>query len=49
MSWVNGTYAVLVTPQGVIEDFVLCKSNPTPTPTITPTKTPTNTPTPTQT
>jgi len=49
MSWINGTYAVLISPQGIIEDFVLCQENPTPSPTKTPTSTPTNTPTKTST
>jgi hypothetical protein len=49
MSWINGTYAVQITPQGTIKSFVLCQENPTPSPTKTPTTTPTNTPTQTQT
>lgn len=49
MQWVNGTYAVQISPQGVIDDFILCETNPTPTPTKTSTSTPTQTITPTQT
>lgn len=49
MSWINGTYAVQITPQGTIKSFVLCQENPTPSPTKTPTSTPTNTPTKTST
>jgi len=43
MQWVNGTYAVQISSQGIIISFIFCESFPTPTPTITPTKTPTQT------
>lgn len=50
MQWVNGTYAVQISPEGTIIDFVFCESYPTPTPTTTSTQTPsptrTQTPTP---
>jgi len=43
MQWVNGTYAVQISPQGIIISFIFCESFPTPTPTTTATQTPTQT------
>lgn len=49
MQWVNGTYAVQISPEGIITDFIFCSNFPTTTPTKTPTQTPTTTKTPTPT
>jgi len=43
MQWVNGTYAVQISPQGDIIDFIFCDNFPTPTPSSTTTQTPTPT------
>ena len=43
MQWVNGTYAVQISPEGTIIDFIFCENFPTPTPTTTTTQTPTQT------
>ena len=43
MTWITGTYAVQISSDGVILDFVLCELAPSPTPTLTPTNTPTQT------
>ena len=43
MQWVNGTYAVQISPQGNIIDFIFCDNFPTPTPSSTTTQTPTPT------
>ncbi len=58
-TWITGTYAIQISSDGVILDFIVCEIYPTQTPTITPTSTstpnststptPTNTETPTQT
>ncbi len=52
-TWITGTYAIQISSDGVILDFIVCEIYPTPTPTLTPTSTTTpnstSTPTPTTT
>lgn len=57
MDWTSGTYAVKISAQGTIEEFVVCVLAPTPpatptqtpTPSVTPSNTPTQTATPSNT
>lgn len=43
MTWISGTYAVQISQDGAILDFILCEPSPSSTPTSTSTQTPTQT------